>query len=256
QQTIQRLCYLRQQQLEKVEEMIKLEVRILCRILPKSMNELDQLILSNQLPPCNTNSPNDNSNFLYEMIKRHQKWIQDYKRQILAKNLEEYESAIKMNFYIKKNYSILNFNYLMKKMIKTSNNLMNCLYNYLNCQTMNKIREIRFNETIFRYKLLHPCHRRSSLTSYNNTISIYPEAIIEIFEKLFTKKELDLLSLLGRPNYIRLNQISVKKKKNIQHQHSTIMDKLASDLYRHHGLPTRVSILKKFSDQLEVIFNQ
>jgi hypothetical protein len=60
--------------------------------------------------------------------------------------------------------------------------------------------------------------------------------------------------------YIRLNQSSVKKKKKIQkeiqHQHSTIMDTLASDLYLRHGLPTKVSILKQFSDQLETIFNQ
>jgi hypothetical protein len=34
------------------------------------------------------------------------------------------------------------------------------------------------------------------------------------------------------------------------------MDKLAFDLSRRHGLPTRASILKKFSDQLEIIFNQ
>jgi len=34
------------------------------------------------------------------------------------------------------------------------------------------------------------------------------------------------------------------------------MNKLASDLYRQHGLPTKGSIIKKFSDQLEIIFNQ
>ena len=63
---------------------------------------------------------------------------------------------------------------------------------------MNKIRAVRYNETIFRRKLLHPSHRRSLLNKNNhNTISIYPEAIIEIFEKIFTKKELDLLSSLG-----------------------------------------------------------
>ena len=62
---------------------------------------------------------------------------------------------------------------------------------------MTKMREIRFNETIFRQKLLHPCHRRSTVTKNNNSISIYPEAIIEIFEKVFTKDELDLLSSLG-----------------------------------------------------------
>jgi hypothetical protein len=64
----------------------------------------------------------------------------------------------------------------------------------------------------------------------------------------------------GGPSYIRLNQTSVKKKKklqkNIQIQHSTIMDKLASDLYRHHDIPTKASIIKQFGAKLEIIFNQ
>ena len=34
------------------------------------------------------------------------------------------------------------------------------------------------------------------------------------------------------------------------------MDKLASDLHHRHGLPTKLSILKKFGDQLEIMFNQ
>lgn len=34
------------------------------------------------------------------------------------------------------------------------------------------------------------------------------------------------------------------------------MDKLATDLYRRHGLPTQAAIIKKFSDQLQIIFNQ
>lgn len=62
------------------------------------------------------------------------------------------------------------------------------------------------------------------------------------------------------PSYIRLNQRSVKNKikvqKTILHQHTTIMDKLASDLDRRHGLPTKSTILKKFSEQLETMFDQ
>ena len=65
---------------------------------------------------------------------------------------------------------------------------------------INQIREIRYHETISHYKLLHPCHRQSLNT--HNTISIYPEAIIEIFEKCFSQKELDFLSSLGK--YLRV----------------------------------------------------
>lgn len=197
--------------------MTKLEIRILCRILPQTMNELDQLIPSNQLqhPQYNanhadTNNNNNNNNSLYETIKKHQKWIRDYKRRILANYFEEHESVIEQNEFLYQE-ELLNFEFQLSSSQNRENNndLMNCLYNYLNCQTMNKIHEIRFNETIFRYKLLHPCHRRSLLTTNNNTISIYPEAIIEIFEKVFTKKELDLLSSLG--NYLRFSSDKIIK---------------------------------------------
>ena len=71
---------------------------------------------------------------------------------------------------------------------------------------------------------------------------------------------MSIYSVAGGPSYIRLNQSSVKDKtktkKKIQHQHTTIMDKLASDLHRRHGLPTKSTILKKFSEQLETMFDQ
>jgi hypothetical protein len=181
------------------EEMTKLEVRILCRILPKAINDLDQLIPSNYLPTCDENPLNNNNNrSLYEMIKKHQKSVRDYKRQMLARNLEEYESAIEQNeFLYQEELLELESQLLNELKDETKDNLMNYVYNYLHCQKINKIREIRFNESIFRYKLLHPRHRQSSFKNHN-TISIYPEAIIEIFEKVFTKKELDLLSSLGK----------------------------------------------------------
>ena len=96
-----RLCQLRQEQLERFEEMTKLEVRILCRILPKSMNELDQLIPSDRTAFSRANPPPiDNNESLYEIIKNHQKWIRNYKRKMLAKDLEDYESAIEQNEFL------------------------------------------------------------------------------------------------------------------------------------------------------------
>ena len=68
-----------------------------------------------------------------------------------------------------------------------------------------------------------------------------------------------IYSNAGGPSCIRLNQSSVKDKKKvqktIQHQHTTIMDKLATDLHPRHGLPTKSTILKKFSEQLETMFD-
>ncbi|CAF4187077.1 unnamed protein product, partial [Adineta steineri] len=263
QQTLQRLSFLRQQQFATFEEMTKLEVRILCRILPKSINELDRLIPANHLSSTNTNLPNNNS--VYELIKNQQKMIREYKRQLLAKNFEEYESTIEeIEFQFQKELfqleSELSYNIDDNEQINTNtNHLVNVINNYLHCQTTRQMRALRYNETIFRYKLLHPSHPRSSKSNYKNTISIYPEAIIELFEQIFTKKELDLLSTLG-PSYIRLNQSSVQKQKVVQkkvkHQHTTMIHKLATDLNRRHGLPTKSAIIKQFGSQSEVIFNQ
>jgi hypothetical protein len=193
-----RLCQLRQEQLERFEEMTKLEVRILCRILPKSMNEIDQLMPADRPAFPRSNPPSiENNKSLHEIIKKRQKWIRNHKRQMLAKNLEEYESAIEQSEFL---YQEVLFNLeseVSDGTIDQGETLMSCLYNYLHCRTMTKMREIRFNETIVRQKLLHPCHRRSPVTKNNNYISIYPGAIIEIFEKVFTKDELDLLSSLG-----------------------------------------------------------
>lgn len=171
-------------------------MRILYRILPKQINELDHLIPSNNLTLARTNPANDNS--LDETIKKHKKSIRDCKRQMLAKNLEEYETAIEQNECLYQE-ELFNFESTLstEEHDQTKNNLMIYLRSYLDTQTRNKIRSIRYNETIFRRRLLHPRHRQSSVRNNNNTISIYPEAIIEIVEKVFTKKELDLLSSLG-----------------------------------------------------------
>ena len=155
------ICHLRQQQLESFEEMNKLEIRILCRILPKPINELDHLIPSNHLTLGQTNPANDNS--LDETTKKRQKSIQDCKRQMLAKNLEEYETAIEQNECLYQE-ELFNFESALstEEHDQTKNNLMTYLRSYLDTQTRNKIRSIRYNETIFRRRLLHPRHRQSA----------------------------------------------------------------------------------------------
>lgn len=185
-----RLVQLRQQQLGQFEEMTKLEVRILCRILPKAINDLDQFN-----PPHRLSHENKDDPSVYALIKQHQKLIRDYKRQLLIQQFERYESTIEQYEFL---YQETLFN--LESQLSTTNDqdLMISIYNYLHCRTINQQRSIRFNETLFRYRLLHPRHRRSTTTKNSNSISIYPEAIIDIFEQVFNKKELDLLSSLGQ----------------------------------------------------------
>ena len=129
------------------------------------------------------------------MIKKHQKHIRDCKSELLLKQFAKFESIIEQNEFLYQN-ELFNFELQLSNEMK--NDLMILINKYLHYQTMNKMRSIQYNETIFRYRLLHPNHRRSTKTNNNNNISIYPEAIVEICEQVFNKKELGLLSLLGR----------------------------------------------------------
>ena len=167
--------------------MNKLEIRILCRVLPKSINDLDRFIPSNAI--------NNDNRSMHELVKKHQKSIRDLKRQTLVEQFEKFESSIEEKEFL---YQKELFNLELQLSDDMNEDLMISIYNYLHSHTMNKIRSIRFNETIFRHRLLHPRHRRSTKTNNNNCISIYPEAIVEIFEQVLNKNELDFISSLGK----------------------------------------------------------
>ena len=84
--------------MEQFEEMNKLEVRILCRILPKFINDLDRFI--------RTRAINDDRS-IYESVKKQQKQIRDLKRQMLLEQFEKFESSIEeKEILYQKNYLI------------------------------------------------------------------------------------------------------------------------------------------------------
>ena len=141
--------------------MSKLEVRILCDRLPESVNRLDQLMPLNSYTSRSMNSFNDNNNSLYEMIKKHRISIRDQKRQLLDQYFEEYESEIEQYEFLYQE-ELMNFELNLPANDKKSKDIVDCLVEYLNTQTMNKICQIRYNETLFRHKLLHPRHRSAS----------------------------------------------------------------------------------------------
>lgn len=285
QQGINRLITLRQKQLEKFEEMTMFEVRIVCKSLPRSINTLDKIIPPDDSPITSMpmeNQHNNNNNLQQEVNKKHRKKIRDYKRQLLAKTLEEYESNIEQNEYLYQE-ELLTFEYELSQQTDQVKKLMQCLNSYLDCRTNKIIRKIRFKEAMFRMKLLHPRHHPST-TSANKTISIYPEAIVETLENPFTDAELTFLSsagntelfsidlygyiyiyisflvYLGGPNYIRSNQSFLYHKKKSQQKTqlelSIIIEKLTSILHHRYGLPPTSLNIKQLSNHLETIFNE
>lgn len=127
---------------------------------------------------------------MYELVREHEKQIRDLKRQMLVEQFEKFESSIEEKEFL---YQKELFNLELQLSDEMNEDLMISIYNYLHSHTFNKVRSIRFNETIFRHRLLYPRHRRSTNTNNNNCIGIYPEAIVEIFEQVLDKNELDFI---------------------------------------------------------------
>ena len=204
---LERLIALRQKQLKTFEEMTMFEVRILCKRLPKSINDLDKIISfddSSVTSMSMKNQQNKKDHRQQEINKKHQKNIRDYKRQTLAKTFEEYETIIEENEYLYQE-ELLKFEYESSTHTNQMNNLMTCMNNYLNHRTNKIIREIRYKEAIFRVKLNHPRHRTKSSSTINKNINVYPEAIDETFENLFTDKELAFLSSIGNTRFCSMD---------------------------------------------------
>lgn len=183
---IEQLRHVRRQQLEQFEKLTQLETRLLCRCLPASINDLDRRIII---------SPNDNQQHakqqsLYQTMKKQQTTIRDLKRSMILDLMADYEQKIEEFEYL--------YQQIFVDIEQCSTSVsIDLIYHYLQQTTWNQMKRIRYDERIFDYRLRRPKHRRSSTTMKNNSISIYPEAIIEIFEVIFNRRELDFLSSMG-----------------------------------------------------------
>ncbi|CAF1097900.1 unnamed protein product [Rotaria magnacalcarata] len=247
-QVVDCLINIRQTQLETFEEMTMLEARIVCKSLSRSIDDLGKVILIDEtLLNCMPTS--NNISFKDETHQQYRKNIREYKRQVLMKNFEDYETSIEGNEYLYQE-ELLKFEYELSKDIEPVNNLMNCLHYYLNHRTDRLIREIRYKEAIFRIKLNHPHYHSSSSSSSSSSplkidsVSVYPEAIIETSENLFTDEEIKFLSC------------AEKKTRKIEIELSAIMSKIAVDLNHRHAIPLKALEIKHFCTDLETIFNE
>ena len=130
--------------------MTMFETRILCNILPRSINNLDKLIPSNERSLTSIAMEN-NTNSQTESHKNYRRQIRDNKREMLLETLANYETVIEENEYLYQE-ELLRFEYELSKHTYTINHLMTCINHYLNHRTDRIIREIRYKEAIFRMK--------------------------------------------------------------------------------------------------------
>ncbi|CAF4504434.1 unnamed protein product, partial [Rotaria socialis] len=258
-QSIRSLMELRDQQMQAYEKLIMFETRILCRALPQSINKLDKL-MPPELTAINADPTRSRTAADREAFKQHRKQIVELKRDMLHDKLAHYENIIEEN-EISYQKELFRFEYELCEEGPTTCALMKRLEAYLDQRTNKRIREILHKETEFRVKLKYPRHHRKSIrTNRQAAISVYPEAIVETSENLFTEPELALLSSSGGPSYIRPNQSFLyKKKKSAQYtqkEYEAITNKVAKDLQEYFHVPSKALEVRRFADELKSIFYQ
>jgi hypothetical protein len=159
---------------------------------------------------------------------------------------------------------------------------INLLKTYLNQQTNRLIRQIRYKESFFHTKLLR--HRHSHSSKIKKTINVYSQVIVDVSKISLNHNQLDYLSRNSKltvmffiikvfiryllslfyyysgPNYIRLNQIYLHKyqrrQKQIKQEHDNIMNVVAPYLIRVYHMPNTATIIKQFSQQLQIYLHQ
>ncbi|CAF1627423.1 unnamed protein product, partial [Didymodactylos carnosus] len=182
-QSIDRLFTLRQQQLEIFEAMTTFEEQIVCMRLLTSINIPEEMAFISE------------TNLRLCVDKNDRTKLRNEKRERIASILENYESNIEANeFEYRK--ELFQFEYDLSHPADSIDNLMSCLEEYLNHRTQKYMRLIRYKEARFRVRLKQRRHLKSSSSSMSasQSISVYPEAIIETSGSLFTHQEFAFLS--------------------------------------------------------------
>ena len=106
--------------------MTMFEVRIVCKRLPRSINELDNTVPfddSSITSMSTENHQNQNDHFQHGTNRKDRKKMQEHKRQVLAKTLEEYETSIEQNEYLYQE-ELLKFEYQSSLPTDQMNNVM------------------------------------------------------------------------------------------------------------------------------------
>ena len=162
------------------------EQRILCRKLPKSFDRIQ----------AESNEQED--------ANKHNKIIQDMKRQALHLRLKQYEINIQKYENMYEQELVI---FECQQSETSSNSVhdpmkdipINVLKKYLTQKTNSLIRKTRYNERCFRTKLLRRRHSYShSSLMPKETSDVYPLVIIDMPKICLSQRELDYLSRNGK----------------------------------------------------------
>ncbi|CAF1513853.1 unnamed protein product, partial [Rotaria magnacalcarata] len=217
-QYINRLMNTREKQATIYEELLMLEMRVLCKFLPKNFDQLEEFIAPMIYSPLN------NDQKMIEVRNKRYKTIQEAKRIWLnvflnsyEVQLQEYDQQYENEFLQLQSHLLDNVNISGSCVYEQIQQHMNYQSNKLKQQVSMKIRSLR--------GILIKNRRRSS--SAKNTVG---------------------------PSCIRIDQSAIcprhQQEIAIRKDHKSIYDKVRSHLNEHYFVPMTATILKQYSNQL------
>ncbi|CAF1578519.1 unnamed protein product [Rotaria sordida] len=245
------LWKIREKQGGLYEEVLTLEMRILCKFLPEKFDHLQYFIAPITYTPLN------NDRKAIEVKNKHYKIIQEAKRIWLILALHAYH--IRFQEYERQYENIL----LQLQTEPTTSTTVNGLSlfdqikEYLTDQTKKLKRDIYKKVLSFRQTLIQ-IRQHSSLLK-KNIIGVSPEPYLDLISNPFTKRQWNHLSL--GPSCIRLNQSSIRsrkqQKKLIENEHKRIYTTVTHHLISPpHRIPMNSLAFKTFSNELLNYFNR
>lgn len=248
-----------------------LEMRVLCRLLPKNFDQLETFIGPIDHRPLNSDQKR------IELRHKRYKIIQEAKRAWLNVLLNVYEHQIqRYDQQYHREYKELELHIRTSSSISTQHDPATRMKNIDDCLT-DQIKRLKDRTdrdmSAVQRKLLRD---RQHASSSKNMIGVSPEPYLALLCNPFNKCQWSYLSLgkigsttievdcthfihLG-PSYIRLNQSATRPRKQQQVElvtiHKDIFQKVRSHMTEHQHMPTTSPILKQYSDQLLKYLNK
>ncbi|CAF2788571.1 unnamed protein product [Rotaria sp. Silwood2] len=245
------LLIIRQKQGEIYEELLKFEMRILCKFLPEEFDHLQYFIAPMTYTPLNDVQK------AIQLKNNHHKIIQEAKRRCLTIALKAYN--IKLQDYenqYENKFLELESQLLISTMVDGPS-IFNQIKEYMAYRTNKLIQDIYKKVSSSRRTLLKI--RQSSSSSRKDIIGVSPEPYLDLMSNPFNTRQWNHLSL--GPSFIRLNQSAIRPRDQqeilIEKEHKQINDKVEDHLISPpHHVPLQSLVLKTYSKDLLNYFNR
>lgn len=199
-ESLERILSIQQDLFQVYEEFSMLEQRIICKLPPRSVDDIHMVNNSNTLRPTNASDINMEHKKLKEAKRtKLDELFRDYQDKLFNLELQYHQALVSFQ---NNHLTILYSNEKRPSLIRLMKNYVFNRYNQFK-------RENRFNMTLFREKLYR--RRKHQLKSKRkHTIDVYPETIIDVPMIPLNETELFYLSSTGCICSLSLKQIILR----------------------------------------------